>query len=296
MILSMPGAVAGLAFGVACALLVSWARARRPLSVSDRIGPYVGIPGHTDVVSAHRSLRSFAFASRRHSDASTAEVRRAEVRRAGGRGVRPSSREERLTWAVLGALVGAAAAGVMTVGDPSPAAVVGLGAVGAVAGLGLVDLRRRSAERRRVKQVDERVPVLADLLALAVSAGAGPVIALDRAAVVVDGPLAEDVSGAIARITSGEAMESVLRELGGSSPALRRLMDAVLISLERGSPLADVLRAQAHDARADERRRLMEAAGRKDVAMVMPIVFLVLPAVVLIALFPGLASMQLVVP
>ena len=291
MILSMPGAVAGLAFGVACALLVSWARARRPLSVSDRIGPYVGIPGHTDVVSAHRSLRSFAFASRRHSDASTAEVRRA-----GGRGVRPSSREERLTWAVLGALVGAAAAGVMTVGDPSPAAVVGLGAVGAVAGLGLVDQRRRSAERRRVKQVDERVPVLADLLALAVSAGAGPIIALDRAAAVVDGPLAEDVSGAIARITSGEAMESVLRELGGSSPALRRLMDAVLISLERGSPLADVLRAQAHDARADERRRLMEAAGRKDVAMVMPIVFLVLPAVVLIALFPGLASMQLVVP
>ncbi|MFY9230426.1 MAG: type II secretion system F family protein [Candidatus Nanopelagicales bacterium] len=291
MILSMPGAVAGLAFGVACALLVSWARARRPLSVSDRIGPYVGIPGHTDVVSAHRSLRSFAFASRRHSDASTAEARRA-----GGRGVRPSSREERLTWAVLGALVGAAAAGVMTVGDPSPAAVVGLGAVGAVAGLGLVDLRRRSAERRRVKQVDERVPVLADLLALAVSAGAGPIIALNRAAAVVDGPLAEDVSGAIARITSGEAMESVLRELGGSSPALRRLMDAVLISLERGSPLADVLRAQAHDARADERRRLMEAAGRKDVAMVMPIVFLVLPAVVLIALFPGLASMRLVVP
>ena len=291
MILSMPGAVAGLAFGVACALLVSWARARRPLSVSDRIGPYVGIPGHTDVVSAHRSLRSFAFASRRHSDASTAEARRAC-----GRGVRPSSREERLTWAVLGALVGAAAAGVMTVGDPSPAAVVGLGAVGAVAGVGLVDQRRRSAERRRVKQVDERVPVLADLLALAVSAGAGPIIALNRAAAVVDGPLAEDVSGAIARITSGEAMESVLRELGGSSPALRRLMDAVLISLERGSPLADVLRAQAHDARADERRRLMEAAGRKDVAMVMPIVFLVLPAVVLIALFPGLASMQLVVP
>ena len=40
----------------------------------------------------------------------------------------------------------------------------------------------------------------------------------------------------------------------------------------------------------------MEAAGRKDVVMVMPIVFLVLPAVVLIALFPGLASMQLVVP
>ena len=40
----------------------------------------------------------------------------------------------------------------------------------------------------------------------------------------------------------------------------------------------------------------MEAAGRKDIAMLVPIVFLVLPSVVLIALYPGLQSLRLVVP
>ncbi len=61
-------------------------------------------------------------------------------------------------------------------------------------------------------------------------------------------------------------------------------------------PLAAVVRAQAEDARTEERRRLMELAGRKDVAMLIPVVFLVLPTVVLVALFPGVQSLRLVVP
>jgi tight adherence protein C len=59
--------------------------------------------------------------------------------------------------------------------------------------------------------------------------------------------------------------------------------------------MAEVLRAQAADARAAGRRSLMEAAGRKDVAMLIPVVFLILPTVVLIALFPGFQSLQLIV-
>jgi tight adherence protein C len=70
----------------------------------------------------------------------------------------------------------------------------------------------------------------------------------------------------------------------------------MLVALDRGTPLADVLRAQAHDARAEERQRLMESAGRRDVAMLVPIVFLVLPSVVLIAAFPAIRALEVVVP
>ena len=70
----------------------------------------------------------------------------------------------------------------------------------------------------------------------------------------------------------------------------------MLIALDRGTPIVEVLRAQAADARAVHRRRLMEAAGRKDVAMLVPIVFLILPVVVAIALFPGLQALQVLVP
>ena len=62
------------------------------------------------------------------------------------------------------------------------------------------------------------------------------------------------------------------------------------IAVERGTPLADVLRAQAVDVREAGKRALLEAGGRKEIAMMVPVVFLVLPVTVLFALFPGLLS------
>ena len=43
--------------------------------------------------------------------------------------------------------------------------------------------------------------------------------------------------------------------------------------MKRGTPLAEVLRAQAQDAREEGRRALMEAGGRNDIAMIFPVIF-----------------------
>ncbi|MGY1709295.1 type II secretion system F family protein [Geodermatophilus sp. SYSU D00758] len=65
---------------------------------------------------------------------------------------------------------------------------------------------------------------------------------------------------------------------------LARFVDGLLVALERGTPLAEVLRAQAADAREAGKRLLLEAGGRKEIAMMVPVVFLVLPVTVLFAL------------
>ena len=75
-----------------------------------------------------------------------------------------------------------------------------------------------------------------------------------------------------------------------SLDALARFIDGLLVAIERGTPLAEVLRAQAADVREAGKRRLLEAGGRKEIAMMVPVVFLVLPVTVLFALFPGLIS------
>ena len=72
-----------------------------------------------------------------------------------------------------------------------------------------------------------------------------------------------------------------------SLPPLARFVDGVAIAVERGTPLAEVLRAQAVDVREAGKRALLEAGGRKEIAMMVPVVFLVLPVTVLFALFPG---------
>jgi tight adherence protein C len=44
----------------------------------------------------------------------------------------------------------------------------------------------------------------------------------------------------------------------------------VATAVERGTPLADVLRAQAQDVREAGRRALMEEGGKKEIAMMIP--------------------------
>ena len=68
-------------------------------------------------------------------------------------------------------------------------------------------------------------------------------------------------------------------------------MQGLVVAIERGTPLADVLRAQAADVREVGKRALLEAGGRKEISMMVPVVFLILPVTVLFALYPGLLTL-----
>ena len=63
------------------------------------------------------------------------------------------------------------------------------------------------------------------------------------------------------------------------------------MAIERGTPLAEVLRSQAMDVREAGKRALLEAGGRKEISMMLPVVFMILPITVLFALYPGLLTL-----
>jgi tight adherence protein C len=88
-----------------------------------------------------------------------------------------------------------------------------------------------------------------------------------------------------------ETLGSLARDL--DLPAFTRCVDQLLGALDRGTPLAEVLRAQAQDARDDAKRRLLETAGKKEVGMLVPVVFLILPVTIAFAIFPGIVVLQL---
>ena len=67
----------------------------------------------------------------------------------------------------------------------------------------------------------------------------------------------------------------------------------MIAALEHGAPLAAVLQAQAGDAREDAKRILIEQAGRKEILMLLPLVFLILPLSVFFAIYPGLFILRL---
>jgi tight adherence protein C len=145
----------------------------------------------------------------------------------------------------------------------------------------------------QVKHRNEKIlaefPTVAEMLALAVSAGEGPASALERVARISHGELAKDIRSALADTRSGTPLVRALGTMGDNAgiPVLSRFVDGFAVAIERGTPLADVLRAQAQDVRDVGKRELMEAGGRKEISMMVPVVFLVLPVTVLFAFFPA---------
>ena len=147
-------------------------------------------------------------------------------------------------------------------------------------------------EQREQAMLSE-FPVVADLLALSVVAGESPVDALERVCRLTGGELARDLGRALARARSGTPVTTALIELAEQTTleSFARFLHGLVVAIERGTPLADVLRAQAVDVREVGKRALLEAGGRKEISMMVPVVFLILPVTVLFALFPGLLTL-----
>jgi len=115
--------------------------------------------------------------------------------------------------------------------------------------------------------------VIAEMLALAVTAGESPTGAIDRITRLAHGPLVSQLGGVLAETRSGTSFLTALtrlRDRTGIEP-LARFLDGMAVAIERGTPLADVLRAQAADVRALGKRQLLESGGRKEIAMMVPV-------------------------
>ncbi|MEN9692469.1 MAG: hypothetical protein RLZZ330_113 [Actinomycetota bacterium] len=72
-----------------------------------------------------------------------------------------------------------------------------------------------------------------------------------------------------------------------------RIARTLLISRERGTPVSQTLSSLAAEIRSDTRRELLEIAAKKDVAMMLPVVFGILPSVTAIALYPAFVSLSI---
>ncbi len=154
----------------------------------------------------------------------------------------------------------------------------------------------RAVERRRARMTAE-FPTFVDMVCLAVTAGESLRGALDLVTRTAAGELAREVRAALREARTGvglvDAMEQRARVLG--LPSLERLVGSIAASQERGIPLADSLRAMAFDVREAEKRAVIEAAGRKQVSMLLPVVGLILPVAIAFAFFPGLVAVRTLV-
>jgi tight adherence protein C len=209
-------------------------------------------------------------------------------------------RSRQLVGLVLGTAAGlvlaAVAGGAALLGGGIPQTQIAvIPVVAGIAGLVACDRVLERTAKRRLARISAELPTVLEFLALSLAAGEGLLDALRRVARVGSGELASELGRVVVDVGTGipvtRAFEDLARRL--ALPAVSRLVDQLAGSLERGTPLAEVLRAQAQDAREAAKRELLESAGRKEVGMLVPLVFLILPLTIVFALFPGVFVLQL---
>ncbi|MGY1772655.1 type II secretion system F family protein [Blastococcus sp. SYSU D00813] len=307
----MSGPVLGMVLGLLTAtgllLVVTYAPPFRSVRLVDRLAPYLhDSPPPSRLLGTVTEPGLLSAARRVFGPVVTDGARvldrvlggRAAVRRRldalGSDTTVEDFRVEQVVWGGLGLLGAAAVAvlGTLASGELNVLSVVLLCVAGLVGGLLGRDWWLTRQVHRREELLLAEFPVVAELLALAVTAGEGPAAAIDRVSRLSGGELARELGGALARARAGVPLTEALQQLADrtSLDPLARFVDGLLVAIERGTPLAEVLRAQAADVREAGKRRLLEAGGRKEIAMMVPVVFLVLPVTVLFDAVPkGLA-------
>jgi tight adherence protein C len=132
-----------------------------------------------------------------------------------------------------------------------------------------------------------------DLIALCVAAGSSLSAALIQVSEVINSPWQNQLTAIRLDLAAGLSAASSLQRAATrlQHPTFTKFVSVSLITLERGTPLSAQLRIQANEISELLRRDLMAAAAKKEAVMLLPVVFLILPTIVVATLFPGVLAL-----
>jgi tight adherence protein C len=151
---------------------------------------------------------------------------------------------------------------------------------------------RHHRRRDRSRAVHGEVPQLLDLLAAGSTAGLSAELSFRQSVECLRGPLADDLAGVVRRVDLGAPWRT---EMAGYVAAsgdrdLARTMIVLARSETLGVSLRDATRELAASVREAHRAELLERARSAPVKMLFPLVFLILPAFLLLTVVPVLIT------
>ncbi len=165
-----------------------------------------------------------------------------------------------------------------------------------ICGAILITEKKLDKEIRMYREhLESDFPAIVEMLTLSLSAGESPLMSMERISRTASGSLSREFGRVISEVSEGapfiEALDSMGRRV--NSLLVRRFIDAIVIAITRGAPVIDVLHSHAREARDFQRNRILAAASKAEISMMIPVVFLILPISILFALWPSLSNLNL---
>lgn len=147
---------------------------------------------------------------------------------------------------------------------------------------------------KRQRKMQKQLADVMDLLTISVEAGLGFDAALAQVVKNVPGPLAEELARLLQEIQIGVSRADAFRQLGERTtvPEIEGFVLSMIQADLFGVSIANVLRAQSKELRLKRRQRAEEMAQKIPVKLLFPMIFMVLPALFIIVLGPGVIQIS----
>jgi tight adherence protein C len=141
--------------------------------------------------------------------------------------------------------------------------------------------------------LENQLPIMIQYLVLIISSGVSPIKAIQLFSERTESLISTRIRLVVEKILNGSAFSSAIDEFVRKSdtPGVRRFGNTLIIAMERGSPLVPILTALVRDCRQDSKNEVLRKAGRSEILLMAPVVFLLLPISVLFALYPSLSQL-----
>jgi tight adherence protein C len=163
------------------------------------------------------------------------------------------------------------------------------------AGLGWLGpmIALKSRARRRTEGIELQLPELIDLLVVTLEAGVGFTGALHRATERMSGALGDEIRLTLREHNLGLSMDRALANFLDRCdvPSVRSFVRAIIQSEALGVSIGQVMRELASEMRTRRRQIVEEKAQKAPIKILFPLAFLILPALLMIVLYPGLAGL-----
>jgi len=147
----------------------------------------------------------------------------------------------------------------------------------------------RKSRKRALESIEAEFPMVVELFAILIGGGMSPSTALSHISDRGKGEFIHLLTPIIAQMKQGvnlaQALDILNKEV--DSRIIRRFCDSLAISVERGSPLIEVVGRQVEEVRQAQRVQIAERASKAEIQLMIPVVFLILPISILFALWPS---------
>jgi tight adherence protein C len=143
---------------------------------------------------------------------------------------------------------------------------------------------------RRADALRAELPIVLDVVQVAMGAGASPYRSIEIAARWAPPGARRELAAVLHAVRLGDSLAAALGRLGRQIPPFAPLTDVLVATEQLGAPAGPALGRVADEVRAELRRRGEARARVLPVKLLFPLVFLVLPAFGLLTVVPALLS------